>query len=106
MPLPLAPLAPGQAPAAAAAVVGPTSMSVFFANEVHIDRGAWQLWLAGFTVDQAFGKVLERARHSVDTAAAAAAASALRANPSTVKNYILSQVPRERACANLKTRAD
>ncbi|KAI8614844.1 acidic fibroblast growth factor binding-domain-containing protein [Chytriomyces sp. MP71] len=66
----------------------PVSMAVFFTTELRVDRIAWQLWLAGFTVDQAFMRVVQqRAKQAQKTQQSALD----QTNPSIVKNYITSQ---------------
>ncbi|KAJ3101609.1 hypothetical protein HK100_004510 [Physocladia obscura] len=64
--------------------VGLNSVAVFFTAELHIDRVAWQLWLAGFSIDQAYIKVCQRKAQKTSPSSALP-------SQAIVKNYILSQ---------------
>ncbi|KAI8833255.1 acidic fibroblast growth factor binding-domain-containing protein [Chytriomyces cf. hyalinus JEL632] len=66
------------------------SVAVFFTNELHVDSIAWQLWLAGFSVDQACTRILKERTKQAE-AHGKSISYQDHSNPVIIKNYITSQ---------------
>ncbi|KAJ3387226.1 hypothetical protein HDU80_000200 [Chytriomyces hyalinus] len=66
------------------------SVAVSFTNELHVDSIAWQLWLAGFSVDQACTRILKERTKQAE-AHGKSISYQDHSNPVIIKNYITSQ---------------